>query len=82
MSGMCVGVCIGMCVGDVCQRVYGHVWQCEGMSGCYYCIYMSHIFARQQVGGGVVKRVSFKSISTWFKPHCDHFLKIFLVLEV
>ena len=44
---MCVGVCMGMCVGDVCGRVYGHVWQCEGMSGCYYCIYMSHIFARQ-----------------------------------
>ena len=45
--GMCVemyvGVCMGMCVGDV----YGHVWQCEGMSGCYYCIYMSHIFTRQ-----------------------------------
>ena len=44
--GMCVGD-VGMCVGDVCGRVYGHVWQCEGMSGCYYCIYMSHIFARQ-----------------------------------
>ena len=31
-------------------------------------------------GGGVVKSVSFKSISPWFKPtwfkaHCDHFLK-------
>ena len=52
--GVCMGVCMGMCVGDVgmcvedvCGRVYGHVWQCEGMSGCYYCIYMSHIFARQ-----------------------------------
>ena len=48
--GVCMGMCVGdvgMCVGDVCGRVYGHVWQCEGMSGCYYCIYMSHIFARQ-----------------------------------
>ena len=41
----------------------------------------------KQVGGGVVKSVSFKSISPWFKPtwfkaHCDHFLKIFLVFEV
>ena len=35
-----VSACVGMCVD-------GHVWQCEGMSGCYYCIYMSHIFARQ-----------------------------------
>ena len=48
--GVCMGMCVGdvgMCVGDVCGRVYGHVWQCEGMSGCYYCIYMSHMFARQ-----------------------------------
>ena len=42
---------------------------------------------KQVEGGGVVKSVSFKSISPWFKPtwfkaHCDHFLKIFLVFEV
>ena len=69
--------------GHVCGRVYGHVWQCEGMSGCYYCIYMSHIFCKtvmQVEGGGVVKSASFKSISAWFKPtwfkaHCDHCLK-------
>ena len=35
---------------------------------------------KQVEGGGVVKSVSFKSISPWFKPtwfkaHCDHFLK-------
>ena len=56
--GMCMGMCMGMCVGDVCGRVYRHVWQCEGMSGCYYCIYMSHIFCKtvKQVGDGVIKK--------------------------
>ena len=37
---------------------------------------------KQVEGGGVVKSVSFKSTSPWFKAHCDHFLKIFLVFVV
>ena len=43
---------VSACVGDVCGRVYGHVWQCEGMSGCYYCIYTSHIFASRRWWSG------------------------------
>ena len=53
---MCI--CVGV---SVRQRVNGHVWQCEGMSGCYnnvrvqiiflkfhhYCIYTNNIIARK-----------------------------------
>ena len=42
---------------------------------------------KQVDSGGVVKSLSFKFTSacfkpTWFKAHCDHFLKIVLVFEV
>ena len=53
----------------------------------YYCEPYFCKIVKQVEGDGVVKSVSFKSISLWFKPtwfkaHCDHFLKMFLVFEV
>ena len=65
-SGMnCIQAKSGMVVTMAC--VLG---MCVGVYG--------HVWQREVEGGGVVKSVSFKSISPWFKPtwfkaHCDHF---------